>query len=428
MVRRPRLIRRFRAVVRSDPAGVGAGFVALLLSSGGDLLAGLTLGAITGTLEALPGLLVLIPAAIGMRGNIFGGLGSRFSTAIHAGTFRASRRLDTLVGQNVAASLALSLSISLVLAVLAKAVSVAFGVANSISIVDFVVISVVGGTLSSVVVLLVVVVVTATSVRFDLDLDNVNTPIVTAAGDMVTLPGLFVATYLVGIAWFTPVVATVCVIAGLVALVLSLRARLPILRGIVRESVPILALAGAVDVIAGITIEKRIDSFLLYPALLVLVPPFLEDSGALGGILSSRVATKLHLGTVNLSRSPWRAVGEDILLVFAYAVPVFFLLGVSADVVAAVFDLHSPGVLQMIGVSMLAGVFATTAAVLVGYYGAVATYRLGLDPDNRRGHLPARPRPRQPRHPHRHLEPGLLGGGVPDSGYRAPGPVMRPHP
>ena len=382
MVRRPRLIRRFRAVVRSDPAGVGAGFVALLLSSGGDLLAGLTLGAITGTLEALPGLLVLIPAAIGMRGNIFGGLGSRFSTAIHAGTFRASRRLDTLVGQNVAASLALSLSISLVLAVLAKAVSVAFGVANSISIVDFVVISVVGGTLSSVVVLLVVVVVTATSVRFDLDLDNVNTPIVTAAGDMVTLPGLFVATYLVGIAWFTPVVATVCVIAGLVALVLSLRARLPILRGIVRESVPILALAGAVDVIAGITIEKRIDSFLLYPALLVLVPPFLEDSGALGGILSSRVATKLHLGTVNLSRSPWRAVSEDILLVFAYAVPVFFLLGVSADVVAAVFDLHSPGVLQMIGVSMLAGVFATTAAVLVGYYGAVATYRLGLDPDN----------------------------------------------
>src|SRR4029453_18108048 len=159
MVRRPRLLRRFVAVVRSDPSGVGAGFVALLLSSGGDFFAGLTLGAIPGPLEALPGLLVLVPAAIGMRGNIFGGLGSRFSTAIHTGTFRLSRRLDTLVGQNVVASLALSLSISLVVAVLAKAVSVAFGVANSISIVDFVVISVVGGMLSSVVVLVVWVVV-----------------------------------------------------------------------------------------------------------------------------------------------------------------------------------------------------------------------------------------------------------------------------
>jgi mgtE-like transporter len=382
MVRRPRLLRRFVAIVRSDPKGVGAGFAALLLSSGGDLLAGLTLGAITGTLEALPGLLVLVPAAIGMRGNIFGGLGSRLSTAIHAGTFRLSPRLDTLVGQNIAASLALSLSISLVLAVLAKAVSVGFGVANSISIVDFVVISVVGGVLSSVLVLLVVLLVTAACVRFDLDLDNVSTPIVTAAGDIVTLPGLFLATYLIGITGFTPAVATVCTVAGLVALVMSLRARLPILRRIARESLPVLALAGLVDVIAGITVQKRIDSFLLYPALLVLVPPFLEDSGALGGVLSARIATKLHLGTVDLNRSPWRAVSEDILLVFAYALPTFLLLGASADVVAAVFDLRSPGVLQMIGVAMLAGVFATTAAVVVGYYGAVATYRLGLDPDN----------------------------------------------
>lgn len=382
MLRRPRLLRRFVAVVRSDPSGVGAGFVALLLSSGGDLLAGLTLGAITGTLEALPGLLVLVPAAIGMRGNIFGSLGSRFSTSIHTGTFRVSRRLDTLVGQNVAASLALSLSISLVLAVLAKAVCVGFGVANSISIVDFVVISVVGGMLSSIVVLLVVVVVTTVSVRFDLDLDNVHTPIVTAAGDMVTLPGLFLATYLVGITGFTPVLAGVCAVAGVIALVMGLRAGLPILRQIVRESVPVLVLAGAVDVIAGITVQKRIESFLLYPALLVLVPPFLEDAGALGGILSSRIATKLHLGTIELSRSPWRAAAEDILLVFVYAVPVFVFLGLSSTVAAHVVGAASPGLVRMLGVTLLAGFLATAGAVIVGFYSAVATYRFGLDPDN----------------------------------------------
>src|SRR6476469_4128008 len=120
------VIARFRALLRSDAAGVRAGFVALLLSSGGDLLSGLTLGSITGTLERLPGLLVLVPAASGMRGNIFGALGSRLGTAIHAGTYRLSRRADTLVGQNLVASLALSLSISLVLAVLAKAIAVGF--------------------------------------------------------------------------------------------------------------------------------------------------------------------------------------------------------------------------------------------------------------------------------------------------------------
>jgi len=382
MVWRPRLLRRFRALVRSDPTGVGAGFVALLLSSGGDLLAGLTLGAITGTLEQLPGLLVLVPAAIGMRGNIFGALGSRLGTAIHAGTFRLSRRRDTLVGQNLAAALALSLGISLVLAVLAKTVSVGFGLADTISIGDFVVISVVGGMLSSAVVLVITLAVAALSVRRGWDLDNVAAPIVTAAGDMVTLPGLFLATYLVGFRFVTPAVAVLCAVAGVVALLLSLRSGLPILRRIARESVPILVIAGAIDVIAGLTIEKRFDSFLVYPALLVLVPPFLEDSGALGSILSARVATKLHLGTLEPSRSPLRAVGEDVLLIYLYALPVFLFLGLSADVVAAVADLRSPGALEMIAVSLLAGALATTFAVLIGYYGAVAAERLGLDPDN----------------------------------------------
>ncbi|MBV8691448.1 MAG: magnesium transporter, partial [Actinobacteria bacterium] len=182
---RERIGARLRAAVGPDLASVGQGLVALLLSSAGDLLAGLTLGAITHTLNQLPGLLVLVPAAIGMRGNIFGALGSRLGTAIHAGTFRLSRRADTVVGQNVLASLALTLSISLALAVLAKTIAVAFGVPHTISIADFVVVSIVGGALSSVVVLLLTLGVAAGAGRYGWDLDNVAAPIVTAAGDMV---------------------------------------------------------------------------------------------------------------------------------------------------------------------------------------------------------------------------------------------------
>src|SRR5881394_4324443 len=100
-------VARVRAILGSDAANIRQGLAALLVSSGGDLLAGLTLGAITHTLADLPGLLVLVPAAIGMRGNIFGALGSRLGTAIHTGQFSLARRRDTVVGQNVLASLAL---------------------------------------------------------------------------------------------------------------------------------------------------------------------------------------------------------------------------------------------------------------------------------------------------------------------------------
>src|SRR5881392_1764489 len=117
------LTRRVQAILGEDRASLVQGLAALLVSSAGDLLAGLTLGAITHTLEALPGLLVLVPAAIGMRGNVFGALGSRLGTSIHTGTFRLSRRRGTVVGQNVQASLALTLAVSLALAVLAKAVA-----------------------------------------------------------------------------------------------------------------------------------------------------------------------------------------------------------------------------------------------------------------------------------------------------------------
>jgi mgtE-like transporter len=384
MPRFPRRVgARFVALVRADFAGVRAGFIALLISSGGDLVAGITLGSITGTLKTLPGLLVLVPAAIGMRGNVFGALGSRFGTQIHAGTFRLSSRVASPFGQNVAGAILSSLSTAAVLAVLAKVMSEMFGLGKTITVVDFMVISVVGAILASVVVLALTIAVSAFCANRSLDLDNVAAPIVTAAGDMVTLPSLFLATYLVGYHYLTPVIAVMCVGIAVVAAVIGYRAKgYTILHRIMVESLPILALAGAVDILAGMTIEKRFESFLRYPALLVLVPPFLEDSGSLGSILAARVSTKLHLGTLGEGRAPWRAAPEDIMLVFFYAIPVFVFLGLSSTIVAHVVNQPSPGALNMLGVTLIAGLFATVSAVAVGYYAAVATHRFGLDPDN----------------------------------------------
>jgi len=375
---------RFVALLRADAAGVRAGFLALLISSGGDLVTGIALGLFTNKLAELPGLLVLVPAAIGMRGNVFGALGSRLGTQIHAGTFRLSRRIDTQVGQNMAAAIVSSLSISAVLAVLAKAMSEAFHLHHTISIADFMVVSVIGAILSSAVVLVLTVAVAAFCANRSLDLDNVAAPIVTAAGDMVTLPSLFLATYLLDIHYLTPVVAVVCALIAVGAAVVGYRARgLQVMRRIIIESLPILAIAGAVDIFAGLSIQQGINSFLKYPALLVLVPAFLEDAGSLGAILSARVATKLHLGTLGEEgRSPWRGVVEDVMLVYTYAVPVFVFLAVSSTVAANVVNKHSPGFGSMLGVSLIAGFLATTSAVVVGFYSAVATYRFGLDPDN----------------------------------------------
>jgi mgtE-like transporter len=384
MPRLARFVRRFRALVRADPAGVRAGFVAHLLATATGLVAGLVLGSITHTLELLPGLLVLVPAAVGLRGNVFGALGSRLGTLVATGTFRLSRRRDTLVGQNLEASVALSMGVSLLLAFVAKGIAEAFGVKNTISTGDFVVVSVIGALIPTAVVLGMTVAVAAIGVRREWDVDNVSVPVVTAAGDVITLPSLFLATYLVrDIPDVVPaVLAVLCVIGGLATLVIPLRSHLPVLRRIVGESLPFLLVAGAVSTLAGLTIQSRLGSLSRQPALLIVIPPLLSLSGSLAGILSARVSTKLHLGVLDPSRVAVGPIAPDLMLVFLISVPIYLVLGAAADVLAALAGLASPGVLQMLEVVMLAGVLATALTCVIAYAAALVTYRLGWDPDN----------------------------------------------
>lgn len=372
---------RVLAYWRAERRTISQGFVALLLSSLGSLVAGIALGSITGTLKTFPGLMILLPAAIGMRGNIFGALGSRLGTSIHAGLYEPNLRRDGVLYQNVYASTVLTLSISVLLGVLAKTFSVAFGV-PSISVVDFVVISILGGLLSSVAVGAFTVLLSIQAHRRGWDMDSVSSPLVTAAGDLVTIPSLFVATLAVGVEGVTAGVAVATVILAIALTVRGLLTDLPGTRRVLRESLPLLVVAGTIDIFAGLVVEARLDRFLTFPALLVLIPPFLEAAGALGGILSSRLASKLHLGVIVARGRPDAVALLDFSIIFLFAAVTFFLTGISAHLASVIVGLASPGVLTIVGISMLAGLMATVSAVGVAYYSAVVTFRRGLDPDN----------------------------------------------
>lgn len=345
-----------------------------------SLVAGLILAAITDTLEKLPGLLLLVPAAIAVKGNIFGALGSRLGTAIHAGTFRSGGR-DSVMMQNAIASVVLSLVLGVVLAVMAKGTALAFNVSPTMSLADFVVISALGCLLAAFVVLAITLATTAGAVRFGWDLDNVVAPMVTVAGDVVTLPSLVVAAELAGVDLLTPSIAWTLAALAAVAALVGLRSRLEELRTIMRESLPVLTVAGLLDLVAGITVEKRIDDFLEFPVLLVLLPGYLATAGALGGVLSSRLSTKLHLGLARPSAVPSGAARVDLATTFALAIPVFGLLGLVASIAGGLSGHAGPSLGGLVGVALLGGLLATVLVVVVAYYGTLAAVRFGVDPD-----------------------------------------------
>ena len=364
-----------------DPRGVGQSLGALCILAVTSVIAGVVLGRSHDRLAEMPGLLLLVPAAIALRGNIFGAMGSRLGTAIHAGTFRLSLRSSSVVGQNVWASMVLTLVLSLALALLASAVASGTGVEGAIGVADYVVISVVGGTLASVFVLWVALGMATGSVRWGLDPDNVTAPMVTAAGDVLTLPALILASYLVRREVVTPVIAGVVAVVTAVSLVAAVRSKAPQLRTVLRESIPVLVLAGFLSLMAGVTVENRFEVFANRPVLLVLVPGYLAIAGALGGILSNRLSSKLHLGLIGPSVLPHRGARADVGVTFGLAIPVFAFVALVSQGAGSLVDLAGPGAGRLVGVALLGGMLAVIVVVAVAYYGTIAAVRFGADPD-----------------------------------------------
>ena len=378
-----RRARRLWAYWRAEQRTLRQGLVALVLSTFAGFVAGLTLSHISGTLTLLPGLLVLIPAAVGMRGTIFGAIGARLGTSTHAGLFEATLRRQSVLGRNIEVGILTTLSSSLYLAALARLMMAALSPTRpSISFWDLVTISVVGGALGSIIILAVTIGLSLLSYRRGWDLDAVSTPMVTALGDMATLPTLFLATFIVRSDAANAVVATICAAAGVYAAIKGLTTRNAAVRRIVLEMTGVILLTPLLDILAGGLLQAREPALAFVPALYLLIPPFVSQAGALGGILSSRLTSKLQLGVITARGRPEAPALIDASLILAFGLVVFTLIGVVTVGLSNLTGLAHPGASTVIAGTLLAGVMALPITMVVAYYLAILTTRFGLDPDN----------------------------------------------
>jgi mgtE-like transporter len=375
-----RRARRLFAYWRSEQRTLRQGFVALLISTLAALIAGITTSSIIPTLKLLPSLYILLPAATGMRGTIFGAIGARFGTASAAGLFEPTWKRSGVLYQNVFTGIATTFSSSLYLAVLARIAATAFGY-RSISLLQFVTISVVGGLLGSAVILALTIALSTVAYRRNYDLDTVSTPLVTAAGDMVTVPTLFLATFVARVHLANTIVAWVCVAACLFVAARGFLTDLPIARRAIYEMIGVILLTPILDILAGTVIEPRLQNFAAFPALIAIIAPLVSDAGAIGGIFASRISSKLHLGVLDPRGRPGTPAYLDASLVGAFGMIAFALVGISGYIYS-LFVGRSPGAGVMIGGTLLVGLLATIVAVVVGYLIAVMSFRFRLDPDN----------------------------------------------
>jgi len=99
----------------------------LLLCIFGEILAGVFLMHIQGYLKVLPGILILVPAVMGTRGNILGTVSTRLTSALHIGTIYPRIKKNPVLITNIKAGFFLSILISFISGLAAHFACVSLG-------------------------------------------------------------------------------------------------------------------------------------------------------------------------------------------------------------------------------------------------------------------------------------------------------------
>ena len=362
--------------------------LSLLLCSLTGLLAGIVFGSMAEMLKMLPGLLVLIPPANDMRGNIYGAMVSRLGTAMHVGTFSPSLSdKNGVLRQNLLSSLNLMLSYSVILGVLVVIFADIFHL-HTISLWELILISVLSGLISASFLLWIAVAISVAGYRRNWNIDNFSSPIITAAGDLVTIPSLYLGgIFLLELREIVGVESSmkIACLFSLIFLAFSLLLTLKNIREhgrrrILIESFPVLLLCGILGIITGSLLEARLERLIAIPAIFVLLPPFLEVCNALGGILSARTSSMLHIGTIEARTLPERKILWNFVAI--YILSAFFLLvGALSWLLSSILGMNA-SLCDMLLLSLLAGLLSASFLNFASYYIAVFSFKFGLDPDN----------------------------------------------
>ena len=346
----------------------------------------------TDMLQLLPGLLVLIPPAIAMRGNIYSALVSRLGTSMHLGLFSPTLRKESVLYQNAYTSLSLTLILSVILGALAKIIADAFGI-YCISVHGFILISVLGGLISGIILLGIAILVSIIGYNRNWDLDNMSSPIITSAGDMVTIPSLYLAAVvllklnllnirIMDKLSLVALLSILFIVAAVFCILKGLKTNDDAVRRIFVESIPMLFICGILCTLAGITMDMELERLIAIPSILILIPPFLGECNALGGILSARLSSMLHIGTVSPKRIPDKHVSANFAVIFFLSVFIFSFVGFLTFVASNCLAVTTAAISKMLFISFLGGILCTAFINLASYYIAILSFRFGLDPDN----------------------------------------------
>ncbi len=357
--------------------------VAVLVSLVIVVIAGVLFSSMREALLLLPGLTLLVPGALAMRGNIYASLGARLGSALHTGQLSPHEKGSSLLREEILVVLVQTLLGTLFLAMVGRMTAILLGI-PTVSMVELAVTAMVGALLAGAVELLVTVRVAMSAHKRGWDPDNVTAPIISAVADLVSIPSLLGSAMLV--VWM-PMWATY-LIFGLLILALVILVAI-VVRGeheratiVLSASIPVLLAVLLVVLLPAIMLEMMVEDLVKNPTILILIPPFVAVAGNLGAILASRLSSAAHLGLITLRGRPDRLVYQNLGVIMLLAVLTFGTLAFLTHATALLIDVPTPGLGTLLTITLVAGLIVTVVTSLTAYKVTAYTFVRGDDPDN----------------------------------------------
>ena len=318
----------------------------------------------------LPGLLVVLPGIMGLRGNVFGSMASRFSTMLYLGELSPSVR-----DRKVLKEIVLRMLLSLIPVFLLWAVGVLTGIKKNafevllIVITSTILVSFILGYFTSAVTIL--------SFRRGIDPDSVAAPLVASMGDFLTVPSLVLFILLIerspeGFRAFN--YATIALFLFVTALS---RVRLKELAELKQVFVTVTALA-LLSTVSG-SLLARFSGIIQASVILGFIyPAILSSFGNYGSIVAAKTSTKLHLGEIEGFICP--KAFTNILALFT-TTPVVgavkLLIGIA--LVGLTTGMGVPGSVWVIALTYP---FMALFIMLYSYSLSYLLFRHNIDPDS----------------------------------------------
>jgi len=367
-------------------------FGAIFLSIITDVVAGLFLGKLEETLLLLPGLIILIPGAMSMRGNIFGALGSRLGTALHMKRIDRFTLKSGYIKNNIYSSITLTIFTSIALAFIARALLLIFGI-KSAGLLDLMLISFIGGIASGIILLFFTFGIAFIADKRKWDPDNVTSPLITAMGDFFTIPALAIAAgFIIGVSEFYIMLMSVMVaVVAIINLVMvfvaesshdALVFREGSYKTIVIQSVLVMLFAGTLSAAAGLLMESNLSIILAVPIILTLIPAFLEEGGNIGSILSSRLSTQLNSGRLDAKLKINEEIKKEIINSYILSIMVFPTVSVLVYFIGGFIGIGGIALPKLVFSATVAGLILTTIVIAVSFFVSIVSYRYKINPDN----------------------------------------------